>query len=286
MDISELIEIGLAETDPDRVEVVDLEPVDIVTEGVVGLSAIVSQLIYNATELLSDEGDRVRISGVLEPGGYSLFIIDRGVGMSDEFLEGLNLILANPRDSGDGLGASGVQLVAGLAARHGIGVRLEHGDPGVTARVSIPDRMLEDGIQKPSSTVEPAPVDEPAPDAMPFEPVPPVSKVLSMDTEAFLESVFGPLRDGDAVPAVRSESPVEESAPGMPTLVLTEPSEPLTGYRRATLRTRIPGRNYSESDPAETHTKAGEAAVEIKLALTDFTRGRQAATRPDRDQST
>ncbi len=145
MDINQLIEIGLAGSDRDRVDIVDVEPVEVATEGVVGLSAIISQLVYNATELLSQKEDRVEISGAVAPDGYSLLVVDHGEGMSDEFLEGLNHILANPSDPDDGSAVSGVQLVARLASRHGIGVHLEHGDPGVTARVSIPSRLLEVG---------------------------------------------------------------------------------------------------------------------------------------------
>jgi hypothetical protein len=279
MDISELVDIGLAGTDRDRVEIVYLEPARVATDRVVGLAAIVSQLVRNATELLSDESDKVRIKGVTEPDGYSILIIDRGVGMSDQFLEGLNVILANPRGS-DELGASGVQLVAGLAARHGVGVRLEHGDPGVTARVSIPLRLLENRAPAPPEIPDlfpEEPVAAPDPELVLARP-----KVVSMDTQTFLESVFGPLRDGDAAPAAETDVISVEPAAEVTTLTLPQPSPPLTGYRRATLRTRIPGRNYNESDPNPSHTKPGEAAVEIKLALTDFTRGRQAAGEEDR----
>jgi hypothetical protein len=287
MDISELIEIGLAGSDRDRVEIVHLEPVSIAADGVVGLAAIVSQVVYNATELLSEEDDKVLISGVVEPDGYALSIADRGVGMSDEFLEGLNLILANPRGTGDESGTSGVQLVAGLAARHGIGVRLEHGNPGVTARVSIPERLLEDGgYQMPSIQVDvTASQEEPVVDPESIVPEPFRSKASTMDTEAFLESVFGPLRDTGSTSGpemgVRTPEPAPEPTPKVARLVVPEPAQPVVMGRTSALRTRVPGRNYSESDHDPSHTKAGEAAVEIKLALTDFHRGRLAAAGSD-----
>ena len=291
MDIKDLIEIGLAGTDRDRVDIVDLEPVEVAPDGVVGLSAIVSQLLYNATELLSVEGEKVLISGGVEPDGYSLLIIDHGIGMSDEFLEGLNHILANPPDSDDRPAASGVQVVAGLAARHGMRVRLEHGDPGVTARVSIPLRLLDveaPAIADPFVVAVEDPATEPEYEYEP-ERVLASAKPLAMDTEAFLESIFGPLRDAPAVKVADSEVVDIRPAPAVTTPVRpdraepAEAPEPLTGYRRATLRTRIPGRNYNESDPTPAHTKPGEAAVEIKLALADFTRGRRAAAEPTED---
>ena len=287
MDISELIEIGLAGSDRERVEIVHLEPVSITADGVVGLAAIVSQVVYNATELLSEEDDKVLISGVVEPDGYAIFIADRGVGMSDEFLEGLNLILANPRGNGDEMGTSGVQLVAGLAARHGIGVRLEPGAPGVTARVSIPERLLEaqrDQLASIQVDVFPS-LQEPVVDLESFEPELLRSKASTMDTETFLESVFGPLREAGYTSGpeagVRTPEPTPEPVPEVARLVVPQPPTPMVMGRTSALRTRVPGRNYSESDDDPSHTRAGEAAVEIKLALTDFHRGRLAASATD-----
>ena len=277
MDIYEVVEIGLAATDRSRIDIVDLEPVEVSAEGVEGLAGIVSQLAYNATQLLFDGGDKVRVRGAVEPDGYSLLIIDTGSGMSDEFLEGLNLILAG---SGDEAATSGVQMVAGLAARHGIGVRLEHGDPGVTARVSVPWRLLEE--REPVIDVA---ADKPATEKPATELVTTRSRPSGMDTETFLESVFGPLKDPAAYTVAESEvvtigATVEVTSPVAPIR-----PDPLPEYRRATLRTRIPGRNYNESDPTPSHTKPGEAAVEIKLALADFTRGREAANGSDEDRT-
>lgn len=266
MDIYELVEIGLAATDRSRIDIADLDPVEVTTEGVAGLTAIVSQLAYNATQLLFDEEDKVRIRGRMGPDGYSLLISDNGSGMSDQFLEGLNQVLASGRDLDDGVTTSGVQMVAGLAARHGIGVRLEQGDPGVTARVTIPSHLLEeraavvaDATEKPLTELVTA-----------------RSRPLAIDTDTFLEGVFGPLRDATVVTLSASEAVT--IAPEMTSPVAPIRPEPLPEYRRATLRTRVPGRNYNESDPTPSHTKPGEAAVEIKLALADFSRGREAAS--------
>jgi hypothetical protein len=266
MDIYELVEVGLAATDRSRIDIVDLQPVEVTTEGEAGLTAIVSQLAYNATQLLFDEEDKVRIRGVIEPDGYSLLISDNGSGMSDQFLEGLNQILANSRDLGDGVPTSGVQMVAGLAARHGIGVRLEHGDPGVTARVTIPSRLLEERARDIDDVI----------DRPPTELVTARSRPLAIDTETFLESVFGPLKD--VAVATKAETKVATIGADAASPVAPIGPGPLPEYRRATLRTRIPGRNYNESDPTPSHTKPGEAAVEIKLALADFSRGREAAS--------
>lgn len=280
MDIAELVEMCLSGVDRDRVDIVQLDPASVAEEVVVGLSAIVTQLVYNATEFLSNADDGVSIRGSLEPAGYSLRIIDHGVGMSEEFLEGLNSILANPREPEDWSTTSGVQMVAVLAARHGIEVRLEHADGGVTARVSIPHRLLEDRVTASVQSMVASP-EEAASEAWVEG-----SRPLEMDTETFLEGVFGPLRNDPmakeaepdlAPPEVVEIRPTPDLA-NLPPLERPEPAEPLQGYRRAKLRSRVPGRNYSEDFPTSTFTKPGEAAVEIKLALDDFTRGRHAAS--------
>jgi len=284
MDIVELVESSLDGVDRDRVDIVDLQPVRVAENAVAGLSAIVSQLAYNATEPLSDEGDRVSIGGSVVPDGYDLLIIDHGVGMSDEFLEGLNLILANPNDPKDRGRTSGVRIVAGLAARHGIAVRLEHADPGVIARVTIPHRFLEDWLP-PSADSLIVSLEEATSETWLED-----SRPLEIDTEAFLESIFGQLRDTPAA-EVADRDVVEPEVvdirsatdlAGLPPMGTSEPTGPLQGYRRDKLQTRVPGRNYNEADPTPTFTKPSEAAVEIRLALDDFTRGRQAATDGDR----
>jgi hypothetical protein len=70
----------------------------------------------------------------------------------------------------------------------------------------------------------------------------------------------------DSGPAPVSEAPV---AP----IRVETPAD----IRQATLRTRVPGHNYNEPDQPTSYTRPGEAAVEIKLALANFTRGRRAA---------
>jgi hypothetical protein len=80
---------------------------------------------------------------------------------------------------------------------------------------------------------------------------------------------------------VRTPEPAPEPTPEVARLVVPEPAQPVVMGRTSALRTRVPGRNYSESDHDPSHTKAGEAAVEIKLALTDFHRGRLAAAGSD-----
>jgi hypothetical protein len=270
MDISEMIEISLGETGRDHVEVGDVEPARLAAEGAGGLSAIVAQLVHNATESLIGPRDKIRIQGIVESDGYSVLIIDPWAGMSDGFLEGINAILADPGQSEEP-GASGAQMVAGLAARHGVRVTLEHGDPGVVARVSIPMHLLEQPHATLAEISQAEGPDSTQPD------------LALLDTETFLESIFGRLRDGDRAPAPVAVVPTVRDRVEKIVLTVPEPIPSLPVHRRDTLRTRVPGRNYSDGDPDSPHVRPGEAAVEIRLALIEYNRGRQAATRGDED---
>ena len=143
MDIVELIETALGNIDHRRVDMTALEPADLSVEATTGLVSIISELVGNATEFSAD-ADKVRVTGRVELGGYLLSISDHGVGMSEERMDGLNRVLEDPGVLGSHPETTlGIYLVAGLAARHGITVRLVPGVPGVTARVSIPSTLIE-----------------------------------------------------------------------------------------------------------------------------------------------
>ena len=147
MDIVELFQTALGKIDRQRVEVVALEPVEVSIEAQNGLVGIISELVDNAAEFSSDT-EKVRVTGLVEPDGYLLSISDRGVGMSEERINGLNRVLEDPGVLGSHPETTlGIYLVAGLATRHGITVRLVPGVPGVTARVSIPSTLVEESAQ-------------------------------------------------------------------------------------------------------------------------------------------
>ncbi len=102
------------------------------------------ELTENATSF-SAADMQVDISGrALASGGVLLEITDRGVGMTPKELAHANWTLENPPAADMNIPKwIGLLVVARLAARHGIGVRLQPADfGGLTALVWLPDEIL------------------------------------------------------------------------------------------------------------------------------------------------
>jgi HAMP domain-containing protein len=102
------------------------------------------ELTENATSF-SAADMQVDISGrALASGGILLEITDRGVGMTPKELAHANWALENPPTADMNIPKwIGLLVVARLAARHGIGVRLQPADyGGLTALVWLPDEIL------------------------------------------------------------------------------------------------------------------------------------------------
>jgi signal transduction histidine kinase len=102
------------------------------------------ELTENATSF-SAADMQVDISGrALASGGVLLEITDRGVGMTPKELAHANWALENPPTADMNIPKwIGLLVVARLAARHGIGIRLQAADfGGLTALVWLPDELL------------------------------------------------------------------------------------------------------------------------------------------------
>ena len=105
---------------------------------------VLIELTENATSF-SAADMQVDISGrALASGGVLLEITDRGVGMTPKELAHANWTLENPPAADMNIPKwIGLLVVARLAARHGIGVRLQPADfGGLTALVWLPDEIL------------------------------------------------------------------------------------------------------------------------------------------------
>ena len=302
MDIVELIEIALANTGRRRVEVAALEPADVAREAVSGLAQIVSELVDNAIAF-SEPGDSVRITGLFDQGSYLISISDRGVGLSDELIAELNRLLADPDANSGPVPRMGIALVARLAARSGIDVKLVPGVPGTTARVTMPSSLVGAAVDEadrplgehrlpprqpflqPDSDVDqvlaPPAYVESRVDPTRFERgLRPGSGVVAMSEEArreaekFLEKVFGPLVEGPGV--TRRQQPTANGNLAEPAREHVSSDEREIGGTVTALRTRVPGENFSliEDDPS---TVAAERAIDIRTALSRFEQGRRAA---------
>jgi signal transduction histidine kinase len=105
---------------------------------------LLAELIENATSFSAAEMS-VDVSGqLLTTGGVVVDVTDRGVGMSAKEMEYANWQLENqPAQDINVLKWMGLSVVARLAARHGMRVRLQQAEfGGLTALVWLPDEIL------------------------------------------------------------------------------------------------------------------------------------------------
>jgi len=141
-----------------RVDVLTLENVRLRGTVVADLSHLLSELLENASHF-SPPQTRVRVSGHFHEEGYLLTVSDRGVGIPQPRLTELNRLLERPPIIGLALEPTlGIYVVAMLAKRHGIQVRLVPGSPGVSAKLLIPPVLYDE-----TPTVEPV-IDRPVVD--------------------------------------------------------------------------------------------------------------------------
>lgn len=306
MNIVELIEIALANSGSRHVEVAALEPVEVTMETVSGLAQIVSELVDNAVAF-SEPGNKVRVTGLFEQEDYLISISDRGVGIPEDLIAELNKLLDDPDAAAGPAPRMGISLVARLAARHDINVKLVPGVPGTTARVTVPARL----VTASGGEVETAQPESPrlAP-RQPFTPLAPeteqvfaasggvedmvdparfervhrhgsgvvaMSEEARLEAEEFLEKVFGTLVEGP--PMTRRPEPKPSNGNNHGGELEPEdmpPAEPEARGSVTALRTRVPGENFSltKDDPS---TIAAERAIDIRSALSKFQEGRRSA---------
>ncbi|HEX6967421.1 MAG TPA: nitrate- and nitrite sensing domain-containing protein, partial [Micromonosporaceae bacterium] len=132
-----------------RVDISVVQSAATVGRAVADVIHLVAELIENAT-LFSPPQTRVRVTGQLVPKGYVIEIEDRGLGMTAEAMEEANLRLASPPEFDPANSARlGLFVVARLAARHGIHVRLRPSPyGGITAVVLLPSELVVPGEER------------------------------------------------------------------------------------------------------------------------------------------
>ncbi len=287
MHIAELLEIALANADDARVEVTELEPAEVSTEVVSSLAQLIAELVDNALAF-SEPDDRVTLEGRFDHERYVVSVEDRGPGLPTQMIEAVNRMLGGPGSTGSGPQPRlGIPLVARLARRHGIEVRLNRGSPaGTRARATVPGRAIRRVGSRPAQTeifasssapeelvVSPRPIavteglSEATIDLSRYESPLEVPDARPSDTEVeeFLESIFAPLSGSRPAPGPRPARPVSP-----------EPPSAAPAPDAARLTVRVPGRNFSLSDD-EPSIAAGEAAVDIRKALSSYDDGRRSA---------
>ncbi len=152
--LTDVIRAALGEVeDYQRVSVRGVEPATIVGSGAADLAHLLAELIENSL-VFSPPDQSVDIRGRNRPAraaegadgmsGYTLAIIDSGLGMTPSDIESANRRLAGAESFTIAPSKYLGHYVAGnLAARHDIGVHLDNSPGnGVTAAISIPPALL------------------------------------------------------------------------------------------------------------------------------------------------
>ena len=108
----------------DRVDITAVQPAGVLGRAVGDVIHLLAELVENATAF-SPPDTRVTVTGAQVANGYALEITDQGLGMSAAALETANTRLASSPEFDPAQSARlGLFVVARLAARHGVRVRL------------------------------------------------------------------------------------------------------------------------------------------------------------------
>ncbi|HEX6417719.1 MAG TPA: ATP-binding protein, partial [Acidimicrobiales bacterium] len=243
--LTDVIRAALGEVESyQRVRVRDTDPATVIGSAAADLAHLLAELIENAL-VFSPPDQSVEIRGRhRSDGGYTLAVIDSGLGMAEVDIAAANRRLAGVESFTIAPSKYLGHYVAGnLAARHGIGVRLDNSPGnGVTATILVPPALLTDeavtsapitppgGHRLPATArhaVPPAPVlpaSAPAGGRQPAAPSPPAPLWPPAPAPAAPAAHLdrrGPAPDGIAVPPVRPGGlarrvPAAPAAPAAP----------------------------------------------------------------------
>ncbi|MGK8522496.1 nitrate- and nitrite sensing domain-containing protein [Nocardia asteroides] len=276
----DLVRSAVGETlDYARVRVARLPEVHILGAVVADLIHLLAELVDNATSF-SPPQSRVEVTGNVVGKGVVVEIGDQGMGMSDAELSKMNEMLREPPDFGvAALSADsrlGLFVVAQLAARHGISVRLSDSDyGGIKAIVLIPSALVAGDSSAPQTPAEltdpgsrrrlfagPAAVPEPAGSAQAAP-----SSVATLATEPAAPPRYGP--------RPYTEAPAQPAADGRPPLPRRN--------RQTNLAPQLAQPAQEQAAPAQS-ARSAEQARDLMSAIENGTRQGRRATIPDEQE--
>ena len=256
--LSDVVRAAVSEVeDYARVHISALDEVHVAGNAAVDVAHMFSELLENATAYSPPE-TTVEVAGRRNDRGFVISITDLGIGMSDQQLLVSNDLLANPPVVGLALSRSlGFTVVARLAARHGIQVRLSQtAFGGTTAAVTIPSSLLAD-----------PPVQErPMPPQLALVPEPSgPSPEIDEPVEELWRPEPAPVTLAEAVPSVES---VDEELAAM--------SAPEPEVTTAGLVRRVRGANLPQTETATPAVRASTRSPEqIQSMLSRYRSGLQ-----------
>lgn len=257
-DMADVVRAAVSEIDEyQRIEVLALEPARLSGGAVSDVSHLVAELLENAVQF-SPPSEIIRVTGLFDMDGYQLAVSDRGVGMSEARIAEMNRILERPPALGLSVEPTlGMYVIAKLAHRHGLGVELIRGVPGVTARITIPRDHLE--------------VPQP-PESRPWD----AEHTGRVARERARSRVSAEHLDAETHAYVMSRrAELDETAVSSVIDLTSHPyvdDEPETS-----LPMRTPGLAFNDEDEALATTSPGDGAARIKSALAAYDRGRRSA---------
>lgn len=302
MGIDDVVRAAIGEIeDYRRVDVLTLETVRLKGSVVADLSHVLSELLENAAAF-SPPQTRVRVSGHFHEEGYLLTVSDRGVGIPQTRLSELNRLLEKPPVIGLALEPTlGLYVVAMLAKRHGIGVRLVAGAPGISAKLLVPPALYETEAtpaaqsapgqeETPRHRTRPEPTPVPSsrwapPRPSPREPQPVSNGSVPAPVARQIPDQQVPAPRVQESPApvtarhepIRDQPPPAPPAPPAPSVPAVRPVATAGG-----LPVRSPGSSYTADPDAERPiVQPGRGPDAVRSNLGAFQTGMEAARRKD-----
>ena len=220
--LTDVIRAALGEVeDYQRVTVRGVEPATIIGSAAADLAHLLAELIENAL-VFSPPDQTVDIRGRNRPDGYTLAIIDSGLGMPATDVAAANRRLAGAESFTIAPSKYLGHYVAGnLAARHDIQVHLDNSPGnGITATIEIPQALLtsEAPLGEPIAPTQVAPAVGPPLNTAPPLPAPPMQTAArAAATSASPWAALDLPRGAPQAPAVPLEPAARAPEPAQPT---------------------------------------------------------------------
>lgn len=176
--IHDVIQAAGAETeDFKRMDIVRIDNAAIDGASASAVAHLLAEMLENAGRF-SAPTTRIQVEGRLREHGFTVSIMDQGIGLTPTELAEANERLANPTEFDRAPSAYlGLFVVGHLARRHGITVRLSHSPfDGIVAKVDVPAVILVDPAllddaptqPEPMPTFTPVPIQLQAPMSVPI----------------------------------------------------------------------------------------------------------------------